>query len=218
MFSIITWDLNDWELDLVVNFLHILESNIPSTENGDCMKWKLKKNGDFDICLLYIELQGPLSIVFSWKGVWKVKAPHWVPFFVWAAAWDKIVTGDNLKIRGFAFVDWCVMCNCCEEIVDHLLLHCEKAHRLWCFVFSILWESVGFTKKGTWSSFGWWNWLGKHSSDIWNLVLLWLKWCTWRERNRWMLEDVDSSDDQLLASFSGSLFDWSQLTGLETNI
>ena len=76
MFSIITWDLNDWELDLVVNLLHILESNIPSAENGDCMKWKLKKNWDFDICLLYIELQGPLSIVFPWKGIWKVKAPH----------------------------------------------------------------------------------------------------------------------------------------------
>ena len=76
MFSLITWDLNDWELDLVVNFLHILESNIPSIENGGRMKWKLKKNGDFDICSLYNELQGPLSIVFPWKGIWKVKAPH----------------------------------------------------------------------------------------------------------------------------------------------
>ena len=43
MFIIITRDLNDCELDLVVDFLHILESNIPSTENGDRMKWKLKK-------------------------------------------------------------------------------------------------------------------------------------------------------------------------------
>ena len=76
MFSIITWDLNDWELDLVVDFLHILESNIPSTKNGDRMKWKLKKSGDFDIHLLYNELRGFLSIVFPWKGIWKVKAPH----------------------------------------------------------------------------------------------------------------------------------------------
>ena len=64
MFSIITSDLNDCELDLVVDFLHILESNIPSTENGDHMKWKLKKSGDFDIHLLYYELRGLLSIVF----------------------------------------------------------------------------------------------------------------------------------------------------------
>ena len=71
-----TWDLNDWDLDLVLDFLCILESNTHSTKNEDCMKWKLKKNWDFDICLLYIDLQGPLSIVFSWKGIWKVKAPH----------------------------------------------------------------------------------------------------------------------------------------------
>ena len=59
-----TQDLNDWELDLVVDFLHILEFNIPSIENGDCMRWKFKKNGDFDIQSFYDELQGPLSIVF----------------------------------------------------------------------------------------------------------------------------------------------------------
>ena len=43
-----TRDLNDWELDLVVDFLHILEPNTPSTERGDHMRWKLKKNEDFD--------------------------------------------------------------------------------------------------------------------------------------------------------------------------
>jgi len=68
-------DLNDWKLDLMVNFLHVLESNIPPTGNGDHVRRKLKKNGDFDICSFYNELQGSLSIVFSWKGIWKVKAP-----------------------------------------------------------------------------------------------------------------------------------------------
>lgn len=41
-----TWDLNDWDLDLVLDFLCILESNTHSTKNEDCMKWKLKKNGN----------------------------------------------------------------------------------------------------------------------------------------------------------------------------
>ncbi|XP_065630508.1 DNA repair protein recA homolog 2, mitochondrial [Quercus suber] len=57
--------------------LHIIEeAQKLGVENGDRMKWKLKKNGDFDICSLYNELQGPLSIVFPWKGIWKVKTPH----------------------------------------------------------------------------------------------------------------------------------------------
>ena len=71
-----TWNLNDWELDLVVDLFHILESNTPSMDNEDRMKWKLKKNGDFDIRSLYYELRVPLSIVFPWKVIWKVKAPR----------------------------------------------------------------------------------------------------------------------------------------------
>ena len=58
--------------------------------------------------------------------------------------------------------------------------------------------------------FGWWNWPGKHMSSIWNLAPLCLMWCLWREQNRRTFEDMESSDDQLLASFSSSLFDWSR--------
>lgn len=45
--------------------------------------------------------------------------------FSWLIIWNK----------GFAFVDWCVMCRCCRETVDRLMLHCEKAYWLWNFVF-----------------------------------------------------------------------------------
>ena len=58
---------------------------------------------------------------------------------------------------------------------------------------------------------GWWNWPGKHVSSIWNLAPLCLMWCLWRERNRRTFEDMESSDDQLLASFNGFLFDWSRV-------
>ena len=53
--------------------------------------------------------------------------------------------------------------------------------------------------------FGWWNWLGKHSSQIWNLVPLCILWCIWKERNRRTFEDLNSFGDQMLASFSGTL-------------
>ena len=112
-----------------------------------------------------------------------------------------------------AFVDCCIMCRCNGEMVDHLLLHCGKAYWLWSLVFrsfGIFWvlpRSVADTL------FGWWNWLGKHVYSIWNLAPLCLMWCLWRERNR-TFEDIESSDDQLLASFNGTLFDWSRTWGL----
>ena len=79
---------------------------------------------------------------FLEKASGKLKALQRVYFFVWTIAWGKILTGDNFRIRGFAFVDCCVMCHCCSEFVDHLLLHCAKTHRLWCFAFQsfgVLW-------------------------------------------------------------------------------
>ena len=116
--------------------------------------------------------------------------------------------GDNLRIRGFDFIDWCIMCRCNEVTVDHLLLHSRKAHQLWSFVFrtfGILWVP---SRSVADFLFSWWNWLGKHSSNIWNLVPLCLMWCIWRERNQWTFENLDRSDDQMLAFFTGSLFYW----------
>ena len=50
-----SWDVrfirrpNDWEMGVVDEFFCTLGSNLPPTENGDRMRWKLTKNGDFDI-------------------------------------------------------------------------------------------------------------------------------------------------------------------------
>ena len=210
-------DPNDWELGVVDEFLRVLGSNLPHNENGDRMRWTLTKNGDFDIRSFYNKLRGPLPIIFPWKGVWKVKAPRRVSFFVWTAAWDKILTGDNLRERGLNLVDWCIMCRCNGETVDHLLLHCEKAFQLWSLVFRSFGISWVLPKSVADTLFGWRNWLGKHSSSIWNLAPLCLMWCIWRERNWRTFEDMDKSEDQLLAFFSGSLFDWSRAWGLTSS-
>ena len=119
--------------------------------------------------------------------------------------------------RGFDFVYWCIMCRCCGETVDHLLLHYGKTHRLWCFIFRIF--EISWVSSHTVSDllFSWWNWLGKHSSYIWNLVPLRLMWCIWREHNRQTFEDMDRSEDQLLAIFSSSLFVWARVRGLTSS-
>ena len=91
------------------------------------MRWKLKKNGGFHIRFHYKVLRISPSVIFPWKGIWRVKAPKRVSFFVWTVAWVKILISGNLRRKGFIFVDRCCMCQCCGEKVDHLLLHCEKA-------------------------------------------------------------------------------------------
>ena len=106
---------------MVDEFLRLLASNLPSGIEGDCLKWKLTKKGDFTIRSFYHKLHGSSSVVFPWKGIWKVKAPRRVSFFSWSATWDRILTGDNLRLRGFDFVDWCIMCRCCGEICCYIV-------------------------------------------------------------------------------------------------
>ena len=50
-----SWDVcffrrpNDWEMGDVDAFLCTLGSNLPPIGNGNRMRWKLSKNGNFDI-------------------------------------------------------------------------------------------------------------------------------------------------------------------------
>ena len=171
------WRPNDWEMGVVDEFLRTLGSDLPPIKNGDRMRWKMTKKGDFDIRLFYNKLRDPLPIIFPWKGVWKVKASRSVSFFVWTVVWDKILTCDNLRSRGMDYVDWYIMCCRNGETVDHLLLHCGKAYRLWILVFRSFGIAWVLPRSVADTLFDWWNWLGKHSSSIWNLAPLCVMWC-----------------------------------------
>ena len=60
---------------MVDDFFQFLAFHLPLVTNGDRMRWKLTKTGDFTIRSYYHKLHGSSSIVFPWKGIWKVKAP-----------------------------------------------------------------------------------------------------------------------------------------------
>ena len=61
--------------------------------------------------------------------------------------------------------------------------------------------------------FGWWNWPGKHSSNIWNMVPAGLMWLIWLERNNHTFEDIVRSIDLLKPILVGTLFKWSKIQG-----
>ena len=115
------------------------------------------------------------------------------------------------------YVDWYIMCRCNGETVDHLLLHCGKAYRLWILVFRSFGIAWVLPRSVADTLFDWWNWLGKHSSSIWNLAPLCVMWCFQRERNWRTFEHMESFNDQLLAWFCGILFDWSRAWGLTSS-
>ena len=55
---------NDWEVELVDDSFWFLAANLPSTDDGDRMRWKLTKNGDLNICSFYHKLCDSFFIIF----------------------------------------------------------------------------------------------------------------------------------------------------------
>ena len=101
--------------------------------------------------------------------------------------------------------------------MNHLLIHCSVARALWSWilgVFGIAWVLPHSVSE---LLFSWWNALGRHSSDVWNLVPLCLMWTVWKERNSHIFEDVSSTDVQLRDCLASSLFEWSKVSGYSTS-
>lgn len=74
--------------------------------------------------------------------------------FAWLAILGKVSTMDNLRRRGLAsgaISNLCVLGRKEMETVDHLFIHCQFSHTLWCsFLLRcvVLWCSLG-TLVGT---------------------------------------------------------------------
>ncbi|KAK9993930.1 hypothetical protein SO802_023633 [Lithocarpus litseifolius] len=193
------------------SFLDFVQSRIPRGIGCDSSHWCLNGNGKFDIRSNYNKIWGASIPCFLWKGIWKVKVPRRVAFFMWTTIHGQILTLDNLMLWGLTLVNRCCMCNCNEESIDHLLLHFPVAHLLWVHmlqVFGIQWVMPSSLESLV---FCWRYWQGKFNSNIWNMV----PGCMFDVdsldgKKSMIFEAKEKSLVQLQALCQSTLFDWSR--------
>ena len=116
-------------------------------------------------------------------------------------------------LRDRIVVNRCCMCCGDGESVVHLLLHCPVTHSLWSFMlqaFGVHWV-MPRTTAGLLSC--WHQWLGKHNSNIWNLIPGCLLWIVWLERNRRSFENMEKTLVELKILCKRSLFEWARCWG-----
>jgi hypothetical protein len=146
---------------------------------------------------------------FPWKGIWKVKVPLRVSFFVWTASLGKILTLDNLRKRGLIVVNWCCMCKRSGESINHLLLHCEVARTLWSVLFTLFSVKWVMNDRVLDLLVCWKGQRGnKMVMEVWRMAPLCLMWTIWKERNARCFEDMELTMAELSNRFLKLLFLW----------
>ena len=75
-------DFHERELGAACSFLELIQSQIPRGGGSDTSHYCLKGNDKFETRSYYNIIRGAATSNFPWKGVWKVKIPRRVAFFV----------------------------------------------------------------------------------------------------------------------------------------
>ena len=91
----------------------------------------------FFVRSLYCSFTWAFSNPFPWSIIWRSWALLRVSFFSWETSWNRILTIDQLKRRGWNMPNRCYLCKEEEETNDHLILFCKKATMLWSLLFSL---------------------------------------------------------------------------------
>ena len=90
---------------------------------------------------------------------------------------------DNLRKRKVWILDWCYMCKCNGESVDHLFLHCPVAMDMWAMMFGLFGVSWVMLQFVVGLLACWQDRFGCHRNGyIWLIVPHCLLWCLWREK------------------------------------
>ena len=150
------WDLNfvraiqDWELESLMTFMDtIYDLGIRVTGENKMFRKPDKKKG-FKVGTYYHLLDAAAFTKeqpFPWKITWRSKALPRVTFFGWTAALGKILIIDHLRKTKIRITDFCCMCKCKGESVDHIFLHFPIASDLWSMILDLFGVSWVMTKS-----------------------------------------------------------------------
>ena len=128
---------DDWELE-VQGFLCTVSSKSINPNFNDRLLWKEAKNGSFFVKTCFDLLEGGRQQLVPFKMLWNPIVPTKVVSLLGKFAWDRILTLDQLKKRGFSLASRCPLCGKVEETLEHLLIHCPKVWCMWTALFSLL--------------------------------------------------------------------------------
>ena len=123
--------------------------------------------------------------------------------FLWLVLHKQFLTWDNLLKRGFIGPSQCILCEEQEETMDHLLDQCSFSSELWDRIASIC-KRIDCCRGNISKTIKHWHnhpYQNPILNRIWQLILGFLIWNIWKERNLRIFEGRVNFVERVWASY-----------------
>ena len=123
-----------------------------------------------------------------------------------------MLTLDRLQIRELQLPNFCFLCGCEEENVNHILIHRIVVKALWDIVLGLVdvkWVFLETVKEVLTNWRG--PFVGKKRKKVWKSIPLCIFWTVWKERNRLAFRGDVLNIQKLKNFFVCNLWSWIKL-------
>jgi hypothetical protein len=171
-----------------------------STEEDDIV-WRFTSLGAYTSKSAYeAQFVGSFN-TYNSLAIWKAKVEGKHRFFTWLMIQSKLLTADNLLIRGWPCNPCCLLCDQHPETAEHLCLHCSFAQEVW-FLVSNWTEGLVPVPSLAMGMEQWWNSAiqvspREHRRHLAS-VMIYTAWNIWNERNRRTFEGARVTPSRVL--------------------
>eukprot|EP00253_Pinus_taeda_P029073 PITA_29073 len=202
----ITSNANIAGTDVLENELK--KRNIRSQVGADILRWGYTLKGSYSTTEAY-NLVGdfPIRPDPLWGRIWSFKAWPKITHFLWMVGHQKILTWDRLRRRNFQGPSICHNCFQNEETQQHLLDSCPLANQIYnkisfrcqrrCKVNNDIIDTIRQWPKSPYSC--------AILNHLWNIIPGITLWNIWKERNRRIFKNQNSTIEIIWNRLKGNL-------------
>jgi zinc-binding in reverse transcriptase len=96
-------------------------------DSGGQLSWRLTPHQKFTVKSTYNFIVNPGIPTPIFQGIWPLKLPPRLKFFLWLALHNRLHTANNLQCKGWSAITSCIMYNeQIGEIINHLFVTCPN--------------------------------------------------------------------------------------------
>lgn len=151
------------------------------------IKWRLTDHGQYTCKSAHlVQFRGSYETYRS-GIIWKTRVENKFKFFVWTLVQNKILTADNLAIRGWPHHQSCLLCNSQQETGHHLYLSCPFGSVVWTLVLG--WYNFDVLQRSQPSDYrhliDWWQQASSVVQKVqrrqFNGIAIYIMWNVWKD-------------------------------------